>query len=150
MKISNVKSKTVASPIFNVSVETNEVESTEKLFRAHFDDILEQDAIDFVEGKMREINEVGEKLCEKADIALLNRYKGLIQELMRYTVSNGYKFSKSNSFDARGRGKVYGLIKKVNNKLEELTEMVLDEERDNLEVVASINDIRGMLVDMLM
>lgn len=149
MKVSNVKSKTVM-PLFPFMPETTEVESGEKVFRAQYDNLLEQESVEYIEGKMREITELGNKLCEKADMAQLNRYKALIRDLMNYTVSNGYRFSKSGGFDSRGRGKIYGLIKKVNEKLDELTNAFLHEESDNIDIVASVNDIRGLLVDMLL
>ena len=146
MKVSSVKSKAV-NPVFPHVAETTEVQSNEKVFRAQYNELIDEEATEYITGKMREIMELGDKLCEKADMAQLNRYKGLIRELMNFTVSNGYRFSKSNSFDGRGRGRVFGLIKRVNEKLDELTSMFLDEERDNIAVVASINDIRGLLVD---
>lgn len=150
MKVSGVKSHKAVSPVFPFTGETTEIEKNEKIFRAHYDDLIEEDMNEYVEGKMREITELGNKLCEKADMAQFNRYKALIKDLMSFTVSNGYKFFKSNSFDSRGRGKIYGLIKKVNDKLDEMTRTILDEERDNIDFVASINDIRGLLVDMFL
>ena len=149
MKVGNVKAKTVA-PIFPFSAETAEVETEGKVFRAQYNELIEEDVTEYIEGKIIQITELGNELCEKADMAKLNRYKGLIKELINFTVSNGYKFSKSNNFDSRGRGRVYGLIKKVNEKLDDLTRAVLDEERDNIDIVASVNDIRGILVDMLL
>lgn len=149
MKVTSVKSKAV-TPMFPFTAEVPETEAEGRVFRAQYDQLLEQEDNEYIEGKMKEITELGNKLCEKADMAQLNRYKSLIREFMNYAVSNGYKFSKSNSFDSRGRGKVYGLIKKVNQKLDELTNAFLSDERDNIDVVASVNDIRGLLVDMFL
>lgn len=149
MKVQKLNTKAVV-PTFSHGVETVDTEDTDIVFRAKLDDMVHQDSTEFVQEKMRQISELGDKLCEKADIAQLNKYKGLIKELVDYTVSNGFKFSKSSSFDARGRGKVYGLIKKVNEKLDDLTREILEEESDNIQIVASINDIRGLLVDMMM
>lgn len=149
MKVESVKSKTV-TPMFPFTSETTETETEGKVFRAQYDELLEEDAAEYIEGKMREITELGNKLCEKADMAQLNRYKSLIRELMNFAVSNSYKFTKSNNFDSRGRGKVYGLIKKVNEKLDKLTNTFLNDERDNIDIVASVNDIRGLLVDMFL
>lgn len=149
MKVQNVETNRVIAP-FAHGLEVVEPESSDVVFRARLDDAVQQDGAEYVQGKMQEITEMGDRLGEKADIGMLNKYKSLIKELMDYTVSNGFKFTKSSSFDSRGRGKVFGIVKKVNEKLNQLTKDILEEEKDNIDVVASINDIRGLLVDMFL
>jgi uncharacterized protein YaaR (DUF327 family) len=65
-------------------------------------------------------------------------------------VSNGFSFNKFRKFDIRGRNKTFALISRINAKLEEITEQLLREEADHLSLLQSVDDIRGMLVDMFM
>ena len=69
---------------------------------------------------------------------------------MHEVVSNAYAFNKRNAFDARGRHRIYAVVHKVNGKLDELAREVLKDQQDNLKVLEDIEDIRGMLVDMLL
>ena len=41
-------------------------------------------------------------------------------------------------------------VRKVNEDLEKLTEMVLAQEQDRLGILAKIDDIKGMLLDLRM
>lgn len=97
-----------------------------------------------------EICKQGEKLSKKVDIKELAIYKKLISEFLEEAVNNSHKFSKENFLDRRGRYRMYAIIKKVNQQLDALTEEVLREERDNLKILQRLDDIRGLLLDMLM
>lgn len=97
-----------------------------------------------------EINKQGEKLSKKVDIKELAIYKKLISEFLEEAVNNSHKFSKENFLDRRGRYRMYAIIKKVNQQLDALTEEVLREEKDNLRILQRLDDIRGLLLDMLM
>ncbi len=96
------------------------------------------------------IYEQGKRLSEKADLKELHIYKEMIKELVSETVSNAYEFTKSSQFGGRGRNKVYAIINKVDEKLDEMTQMVLNKEKDNIELLSMVDDIKGMLVDMLL
>jgi uncharacterized protein YaaR (DUF327 family) len=96
------------------------------------------------------ITQQGEKLGKRADIKELQKYRELITELMNETVSNSYAFTKNNAFDARGRHRVYAMIKKVNKDLDLIAEEVLKEQSDNLKVLDLVDDIRGLLVDIFL
>src|SRR4051794_14231188 len=71
------------------------------------------------------ITEQGEKLGKRADIRELKIYKNLVSEFLDEAVNNSHKFSKKNFLDRRGRHKVYAVINKVNEELENLTKEVL-------------------------
>lgn len=107
-------------------------------YRRHINDLI------------TEITRQGELLGKRADIKELQKYRGMVTELLNETVSNAYAFSKNNAFDSRGRHRVYAMIKKVNLDLEQLTEEVLKEQSDNLRVLDLVDDIRGLLVDIYM
>jgi len=96
------------------------------------------------------IHSQGEKLTKRLDIKDLKEYKNLVTEFLTEAVSNTYKFSKESYLDRRGRHRVHIIVKKVNEKLEELTQQVLREEKDKLAIASSIEDIRGMLIDLFM
>lgn len=92
----------------------------------------------------------GEKLGKKVDIRELRIYKKLISEFLDEAVNNSHKFSKEGFLDRRGRYKVYAVIKKVNSELDSLTQEVLRDEKDNLSVLQRIDDIRGLILDIIL
>lgn len=99
---------------------------------------------------IKDIDAQGAKLSKRADIKEFERYRQLIREFVDEIVSNGYAFSKDNAFEARGRHRVFATVKKLDEKLDALGKEVLEEQADNIEILHQIDDIRGLLVDMLL
>lgn len=110
----------------------------------------EQDLTSRLNRLMSDIEKQGEKLGRSMDIKELKNYKKLVSEFMNEVVNNSLKFSKQSHFDKRGRHKVYALVRKVNSKIEELSREFLKEEKDNIKILESIGNIKGMLFDMYM
>lgn len=92
----------------------------------------------------------GEKLGKKIDIRELKVYKKLISEFLNEAVNGSHKFSKESFLDRRGRYKVYATIKKINSEIENLANDILKEENDNISVLKRLDDIRGLILDLLM
>ena len=103
---------------------------------------------EYLKELQRKIGEQGERVSDKADIAEFYKYRALISELLNEAVSNAYAFSKTSQFDARGRHKVFALIRRVNGKLDELAAEILKNESEHLRLLNLVEDIRGLLVDL--
>lgn len=89
------------------------------------------------------------KLREKLFIEDLIQYKKLIKEFLDITVNNSHVFYKENSLDRRGRHRVYSLVKKVDNELDELTKDFLNIENNRIKILNRLDDIKGLLLDIL-
>ncbi|WHH57071.1 YaaR family protein [Petroclostridium sp. X23] len=99
---------------------------------------------------LSQIDKQGEKLSKSVDIRELKRYKKLISEFLYDAVNNSHKFHKESMLDRRGRHRVYAIISKVNENVDNLTAEVLKEEKDNIKVLQKLDDIRGLLLDIMM
>jgi uncharacterized protein YaaR (DUF327 family) len=108
----------------------------------HLDETLKQMA--------QEIFKQGEQLSEKVDISQLKAYKRLISEFLNESVRGFAKFSRESFLDRRGRHRLYATVKKVNENLEELTKEILKKEQDHLKIVGRIEDIRGLILDIIL
>ncbi|MCL2081675.1 MAG: YaaR family protein [Oscillospiraceae bacterium] len=96
----------------------------------------------------REIFRQGQVLSERYDIADLKRYKRMLSEFMSEAVKFCYEFRKNNSRDRNGRHKMYAIVKKINQKLEKLTENILSQQVDAIQLIADIDEINGMVLDL--
>ena len=104
----------------------------------------------YLEELVNQITRQGEKMNKKIDIKELIAYKKLISEFLNSALGNSRKFSKQSLLDRRGRHKVYALVKKINEELDQLTQDVMNEEKDNIGILKRVEDIRGLILDMLL
>lgn len=98
---------------------------------------------------MEDITMQGKKLGKHMDVRDMKHYRKLIQEFMNEIASRSHKFSRENFLDRRGRHRVYGMIKKVNAALDELAQELIKDEKDHLAILGKIDEIRGLLLDIL-
>lgn len=98
---------------------------------------------------MQEITMQGEKLGKHMDVRDMKNYRRLIQEFMNEIVNRSHKFSRENFLDRRGRHRVYGMIKRVNVVLDELAGELIKEEKDTLAILSKVDEIRGLLLDII-
>ncbi len=99
---------------------------------------------------LEEITGQGEKIKKRMDIKDIKKYRSLIKDFMNEIVSRSHEFSRENSLDRRGRHRVYGIVRLVNETLDELAQELIKEEKDSISILGSIDEIRGMLLDLLM
>lgn len=96
-----------------------------------------------------EISEQGKKLSKHTDVRDMKRYRELIKNFLNEVVYRSHKFSRENFLDRRGRHRVYGIVKLIDKNLDELATELLKDEKDNLLILSKIDEIKGLLLDIL-
>lgn len=96
-----------------------------------------------------EITMQGNRISKHTDVKDMKRYRALIKDFMNEIVNRSHKFSRENFLDRKGRHRVYGIIRKVDETLDELAQELMKEEKDHISILAKIGDIRGLLLDIL-
>lgn len=97
---------------------------------------------------MQEITMQGDKIVKRMDVTDMRKYRTLIKEFMNEIVNRSHKFSRENFLDRRGRHRVYGIIRLVDEKLDELAQELVKEECDKISILAKVDEIRGLLLDI--
>ena len=105
--------------------------------------------VSHIEEQELQISEQGDKLAKKRDIRDMKRYRGLIKEFMNEIISRSHSFSRENFLDRKGRHRVYGIIRLVDENLDELAQELMKDEKDHLAILSKIGEIRGLLLDIL-
>ncbi len=90
----------------------------------------------------------GKKISKHMDVRDMKRYRTLIKDFLNEIVNRSHKFSRENFLDRRGRHRVYGIIRLIDQNLDELAEALMKEEKDNLSILGKIGEIRGLLLDI--
>ncbi len=110
--------------------------------------IEEQDLQAALTGMMEEITRQGDKLAKRRDIKDMKRYRALIKDFMNEIVNRSHAFSRENFLDRKGRHRVYGIIRLIDQNLDELAQELVKDEKDNLAILSKIGEIRGLLLDI--
>ena len=110
--------------------------------------IEEKDLQEKLGNMMQEITEQGEKIAKHMDIKDMRKYRELVKGFLNEVVNRSHKFSRENFLDRRGRHRVYGIVKLVDKNLDELAGELVKVEKNHLEIVGRIDDIRGLLLDI--
>lgn len=103
-----------------------------------------------LQGMMEEITMQGKKISKRMDIKDMKHYRLLIKSFMNEIVNRSHEFSRENFLDRRGRHRVYGIIRRVDETLDELAQELVKDEKDNLAILGKIDEIRGLLLDIFM
>lgn len=95
-----------------------------------------------------EITMQGNKISKHMDVKDMKRYRALIKDFMNEIINRSHKFSRENFLDRRGRHRVYGIIRRVDETLDELAQELMKDEKDHISILGKIGEIRGLLLDI--
>lgn len=96
------------------------------------------------------IDEQGQRLTKTPTYDELKSYRGLIKNFVGTVVSQMYSVNTQAGWDRMGRQKVYTTVRKIDRELENMAEKIRLGQTKQLDIVASHDAIRGMLVDLYM
>ncbi len=125
-------------------------EQTSEAFKfALMSNIEESDLQERLTSMMNEITMQGNRIKKRKDIGDMRKYRGLIKEFMNEVINRSHKFSRENFLDRRGRHRVYGIIRLIDENLNKLAEELMKDENENLTILNKIGEIEGLLIDIL-
>ena len=118
-------------------------------FSFALDKVSDEHLVKRLSGLIEDITQQGKLLSEHMDLGELKRYRSMVHDFINEVVGNSHEFSRENFLDRRGRHRVFGLVKLVNKNLDDLAQELLKSENDNLKVLEKVDEIRGLLLDIL-
>ncbi len=97
---------------------------------------------------MEEITMQGKRLGKRRDVKDMRRYRALIKDFLNEVVTRSHHFSRENFLDRKGRHRVYGIIRLIDENLDDLAQELMKDEQDNLLILGKIGEIEGLLLDI--
>lgn len=91
----------------------------------------------------------GELITKKCDIKELQKYKEMIANFFKGVVDSNLEFKKESKTSG-GRRKIYANIKKANEDTDILAKELLKEQKDQVLILRTVDDIRGLILDTLL
>ena len=129
--------------------QQSNVQQTDDTFRFMLASNIEEAGLaDRLNLMMEEIVMQGDKITKRMDVKDMRRYRARIKDFMNEIVNRSHKFSRENFLDRRGRHRVYGIVRLVDEKRDELAQELMKEEKDEIAILAKVGEIRGLLLDI--
>ncbi|MDN5331681.1 MAG: uncharacterized protein PWP45_906 [Tepidanaerobacteraceae bacterium] len=94
------------------------------------------------------IEEQGKRLVKNMSLADLKKYKEMLGRFFRYCLELGLELKEERLFSGQGRQKILTTVRIVDEKLIELTELLLSKNAEAVRVLAILDEIRGLLLDL--
>ncbi|HBA05036.1 MULTISPECIES: DUF327 family protein [unclassified Clostridium] len=114
-------------------------------FSKNFSFAREQKSEEDLKKMLKNIKSKGSRLVISKCYADVRAYKKEIKEYLESVLSFMYSIKKDISF---WQTQYFVTVETIDNKLEELTQMLLNEERENLDIASTIDEISGLIVDI--
>ena len=133
----------------NQTTPTNQVETGDGSFKFTLTSAIEEAELqDKLNGMLESITKQGNLIAQHMDIRDMKKYRGMVKDFLNEVVNRSHKFSRENFLDRRGRHRVYGIVKLVDENLDELARELVKEESDHISILSKIGEIRGLLLDL--
>ncbi|MBV7275529.1 YaaR family protein [Clostridium sp. PL3] len=128
----------------NVPTEKKSI-TVKKDFSQSFNSQMEQRSEQQLKEMFDDIKKKGNRLSITKCYADVRAYKRMIKEYLESVLGYMYRVKKDISF---WQTQYFITVDTIDQKLEELTQMLLSDQKENLGVAATIDDISGLLVDI--
>lgn len=100
-----------------------------------------------LEEMLLDVDEAAQALMQDPIYENMITYKDMVKRLMKETLSRLYRVQERMS-RRNFEEKIYVIVEEVDKRLTALTEEILASQVDPLTLVAKLDEIRGMLVDL--
>lgn len=96
------------------------------------------------------ISEAGDRLARSRNLRDMAKFKMLVRRFMQESVEVGLKLNQSHTWNQYGEGRRLKIVRVIDEKLIELAEDLLDEEKEAIDLLDKIGEIRGLLINLYM
>lgn len=97
-----------------------------------------------------DISAAGERVARSRNLRELTRYKMLIKRFMQEAVDYGLEMKQSHTWNRFGEGRRLKIVQTIDERLVELAQDLLNEEKETIDLLAKIGEIKGLLINLYM
>ncbi|MGI5901751.1 MAG: YaaR family protein [Desulfitobacteriia bacterium] len=90
----------------------------------------------------------GKKLAESLSLEDLVTFKNMIQDFLKTTFGKSRVMQEEVFWDFSGQPKTMARVSKIDRALEDLGEQVLSSQAEALKILAKIDEIKGLIIDL--
>lgn len=95
-----------------------------------------------------DISSAGDRLARSRNFRDMAKFKLLVRRFIKETVESGMGIKQSHTWNRFGEGRRLKIVETLDEKLVELAEDLLDEEKTTVDLLAKIGEIKGLLINL--
>lgn len=128
-------------------------QETSTIGRVSFREILD-DANDderrrqLLQALLDDVDGRGRELVENRTVESLFAYKEMVKSFIEEAVDYGLKLAEKRGYGRAGRNKILRSVENIDEKLLQLTDLVLQKETKHINILGKVGEIKGLLVNL--
>lgn len=138
MKIDDLKIK--PTTVF----ESKKIDGNKK-FNEKFNYIQKEKSLEDVKQSLEKVKNLGERLTLTESYLDIKRYKDAIKAYLESAVEYMYTLKDQKGFWDQ---QYFKTVEIVDEKLEHITRELMNEEKENLNIVTLVDEVQGLLIDL--
>ena len=137
------------APVSTAPIQPKQQRVTESDFIFTLNRLDDEGLAERLNNLLNDITVQGKRLAEHMDIKDMRHYRSLVSDFMHEVVTRSHQFTRENFLDRRGRHRVYGIVRLVDTKLDELAQELIRSEKDTINILDKVDEIKGLLLDII-
>ena len=97
-----------------------------------------------------DISTAGDRVARSRNLRELARFKMLVKRFLQEAIDYGLETKQSHTWNRFGEGRRLKIVETIDEHLVELAEDILNEERESIDLLAKIGEIKGLLINLYM
>lgn len=97
-----------------------------------------------------DISTAGDRVAKSRSLRELARFKRLVKRFMEETVQYGIETKNAHTWNRFGEGRRLKIVETIDENLVQLAEDLLNEEKETIDLLDKIGEIKGLLINLYM
>lgn len=97
-----------------------------------------------------DISSVGDRIARSRNLRDMAKFKMLVRRFLKEAVESGMGLKQSHTWNRFGEGRKLKIVETIDERLIELAEDLLNEEKTTVDLLAKIGEIKGLLINLYM
>lgn len=95
-----------------------------------------------------DISTAGDRLARSRNLRDMAKFKMLIRKFLHEAVDFGMGLKQSHTWNRFGEGRKLKIVETIDEKLVELAEEILNQEKSSIDLLDKIGEIKGLLINL--
>ena len=97
-----------------------------------------------------DISAAGDRVARSRSLRELARFKMLVKRFLQETIEHGMEMKQSHTWNRFGEGRRLKIVETIDERLVELAQDLLSEEKESIDLLDKIGEIKGLLINLYM